>query len=433
MKKIVKRHFSLAKELIEVGAEQNIFVRCYPLLNEVPLVIDRRQGTSTKSEIPKTKKLALFVYIPFCTGKCSYCFYPKKVNPNQNEIEKYLVLLEKEMDLLMKSFNFKKIHALYIGGGTPSCLSPKQIEKLIKIIKNFSIEEDASFTFEVSPETLTSEKIEALVNNKVKRISMGVQSLNDKTLFFARRRYSARDAYEKIFLLKEKSNEFNLVYNLDFIFGLKKQPLEDDVFSWLKLIQEIKPPAVTFYEKWEGMRDKLKIKFRKPKLERIAKLLSVRELIDRKIRQLGYKRDGLYRYVLCSEGICNYCKTVWEDNFCLALGPSSYGYFDGIIYKNTSQLNLYRALLRKNFLPVERKKVLSKKEKTIRALVLGLKTTGTKGVVLKEYREIEYLIEPLEPLIKKGFLNKIGSKVSLSEKSFLASDRIINRIISNNK
>ena len=423
MKKIDKRHFSLAKELIEIGAGQNMFVRCYPLLGEVPLVIDRKQGT--KDEIPKTKKLALFVYVPFCTGKCSYCFYPKKINPNQKEIEEYLVLLEKEMDLLMKSFKFKKIHALYIGGGTPSCLSPKQIEKLIKTIKNFPIEEDASFTFEVSPETLTSEKIEVLLANKVKRVSMGVQSLNDKTLFFARRRYSARDAYEKIFLLKEKSN-----FNLDFIFGLKNQPLEDDVFNWLKLIQEIKPPAVTFYEKWEGMRDRLEIKFRKPKLERIAKLLSVRELIDRRMRQqLGYKRDGLYRYILCPDGKCNYCKTVWEDNFCLALGPSSYGYFNGIIYKNTSQLNLYRALLRKNFLPVERKKVLSKKEKIIRALVLGLKTTGTKGVSVS--REIEYLIEPLIPLIKKGFLNKIGSKVSFSEKGLLASDRISNWIIDN--
>ena len=423
MKKIIKKHFGLAKELIEIGAGQNMFVRCYPLLGEVPLVIDRKQDT--KVEIPKTKKLALFVYVPFCTGKCSYCFYPKKINPDQNEIEEYLVLLEKEMDLLMKSFKFKKIHALYIGGGTPSYLSPKQIEKLIKTIKNFPIEEDASFTFEVSPETLTSEKIEVLLANKVKRISMGVQSLNDKTLFFARRRYSARDAYEKIFLLKEKSN-----FNLDFIFGLKNQPLKDDVFNWLKLIQEIKPPAVTFYEKWEGMRDRLEIKSRKPKLERIAKLLSVRELIDRRMRQqLGYKRDGLYRYILCPDGKCNYCKTVWEDNFCLALGPSSYGYFNGMIYRNTSRLNLYRDLLRKNFLPVERKKVLSKKEKIIRALVLGLKTTGTKGVSVS--REIEYLIEPLIPLIKKGFLNKIGSKVSFSEKGLLASDRISNWIIDN--
>ena len=95
MKKIIKKHFGLAKELIEIGAGQNMFVRCYPLLGEVPLVIDRKQDT--KVEIPKTKKLALFVYVPFCTGKCSYCFYSKKINPNQKEIEEYLVLLEKEM------------------------------------------------------------------------------------------------------------------------------------------------------------------------------------------------------------------------------------------------------------------------------------------------------------------------------------------------
>ena len=216
------------------------FVRYFPPLDDLPKVQTNKDREIGFENI--TGKLALFVYIPFCTGKCSYCFYLKKVNAPKKEVNEYLECLKKEAEISSKRINGHRISSVYVGGGTPTYLDAEQLKGLFRIMNSaFDILIDGSFTFEASPETLDKEKINILLDNSVKRISMGIQSLDDKILASIERRYTSKEAIKKIMLLKKNAPSFNL----DFIYGLKNQTTLD-VMNYLDLIKEIQPPSVTF-------------------------------------------------------------------------------------------------------------------------------------------------------------------------------------------
>ena len=384
------------------------FVRYFPPLDDLPKVQTNKDREIGFENI--TGKLALFVYIPFCTGKCSYCFYLKKVNAPRKEVNEYLECLKKEAEISSKRINGHRISSVYVGGGTPTYLDAEQLKGLFRIMNSaFDILIDDSFTFEASPETLDKEKINILLDNSVKRISMGIQSLDDKILASIERRYTSKEAIKKIMLLKKNAPSFNL----DFIYGLKNQTTLD-VMNYLDLIKEIQPPSVTFYQKWFFMKDEFGTRSQKIKKgESLFGIIAKKELIAETMESLGYLRDGLYRYVKKSADGCAYCKTVWGDNSCLALGLSAYSYINGVGFQNSKSFAEYQKLLNQNVLPITRKKILTNEERAIRALVMGLKANGTKscGVSITEIEQ-RYEVK-LTPETEK-FINELVSIKALT-------------------
>ncbi len=182
----------------------------------------------------------VYIHIPFCKYICTYCDFCKKYIKNQ-PVDQYLDALEQEIKSQIKSQ--VKIDTIYIGGGTPSALTIKQIKKLGQIIRtNFSFNEIYEFTFECNPDDVNQALIDELKQMGVNRISMGVQTINDKRLAELRRGHSKADV--KKALMQLKGNFTNV--SCDFIFNLPKQTFTD-IKESIAFIKEYDLAHVSYY------------------------------------------------------------------------------------------------------------------------------------------------------------------------------------------
>ena len=159
---------------------------------------------------------SVYIHIPFCKNICKYCDF-SKIYYNEKYIDKYLNALEKE---IKKRYSNEIINTIYIGGGTPSSLTLKELEKLFSIIKIFKLNKEIEFTFECNIENTTKEKLSFLYKNGVNRLSFGVQSFNPKILKILNRKHNKEQINKVIKLAKEVGFQ-NI--NADLIYGLKDQ------------------------------------------------------------------------------------------------------------------------------------------------------------------------------------------------------------------
>ncbi len=180
--------------------------------------------------------MRLYVHVPFCNFKCYYCnFYSVLGTEKQAE---YVEALRKEYDI--RARQFEKFDSIYIGGGTPSALDPTFLDALLGI---FSEKNTGEFTVEMNPETVTAERLDILKKHGVNRISLGVQSSDNKILEDIGRQHSYEDVGEKLALLCDKGFS-NL--SLDFISGFAGQS-EQDVEGFVNLVRQWNIPHVSAY------------------------------------------------------------------------------------------------------------------------------------------------------------------------------------------
>jgi len=183
---------------------------------------------------------ALYIHIPFCARKCRYCDFNSIVSESKT-IDRYLYAIEKELCALKDRYVFNTV---YIGGGTPSILTEVQLEKLLdSVIRYIPSSEIQEYTVEANPGTLTVNKIRMLKEYLVNRISLGVQSFQDRQLKFLGRIHSSNDARDAFALLR-KAGFKNI--NIDMIFGCSEQSL-DDWEKDLKTVVELHPDHISTY------------------------------------------------------------------------------------------------------------------------------------------------------------------------------------------
>ena len=138
-----------------------------------------REGIFDNKEI---KEANLYIHIPYCTGRCTYCYfgcYPLEKAPISRE--DYVNTMVKEIELVSSKYGKVRISSVHFGGGTPTTLSNAQFDSIFNAIrKNFDVADKLEITVESSPETLTEEKLECLVKNGVNRLNIGIQTLTAK-------------------------------------------------------------------------------------------------------------------------------------------------------------------------------------------------------------------------------------------------------------
>lgn len=178
----------------------------------------------------------LYIHVPFCKTICSYCDFCH-VLYNEKLVDKWLKRIKK--DLENKNTEYETI---YIGGGTPSCLNNKQLEELLSIVKPFS-NNVQEYTIEVNPETIDEEKIIILKEYGVNRISIGLQSSNDRLLKLMNRKHNFLDVKNCIELLR-KHNINNI--SLDIIYSLPTQTM-DDLKKTLDDVLSLNVPHLSLY------------------------------------------------------------------------------------------------------------------------------------------------------------------------------------------
>ena len=188
------------------------------------------------------QKSMLYVHIPFCMQKCRYCDFLSFPASEENR-QLYIDALCKEMDA-WKGRETGCISSLFIGGGTPSLLTPNQMEQVMAALhRNFHIEKDAEQTIEVNPGTITEEKAKCWKQKGINRVSMGVQALDDQLLKCLGRIHNHRQVLESWEILRKYEFQ-NLSF--DLMMGLPDQSL----IQWEQTLHEavqLKPQHLSCY------------------------------------------------------------------------------------------------------------------------------------------------------------------------------------------
>ncbi len=198
---------------------------------------------------------AVYIHIPFCRSICSYCDFCKFYH-NEEWARLYLNSLSKEVD---KYYEQDIIKSIYIGGGTPSCLSTPNLIKLFSIVNKFKRISGSEITFECNINDITVELLKLLKENGVNRLSIGVESFDEKNLKFLGRKHNKKDIVNNIKLAKEMG--FNNI-NVDLMYALpveKMSTLKSDVNKILKLdVEHISTYSLIIEEHTKIYNDKVK-------------------------------------------------------------------------------------------------------------------------------------------------------------------------------
>lgn len=336
-----------------------------------------------------------YIHIPFCNNICSYCDFCKLLY-NKNFVKKYLDALEKE---IINNYNNEILDTIYVGGGTPSSLSVSELNKLFSIIKIFKLSKEYEFTFEVNIEDITEEKLEILKGNKVNRLSIGIESFNDKYLKYLGRNYTSDIINEKVELAKKYFDNINV----DLMYALKNESLndlEEDIDKILKL--DIK--HISCYSLIIEKNTKLYIDNTKYISDDLDS--DMYDLIDKKLE------NKYHRYEVSNYSITSYESrhnlTYWKNNEYYGFGLGAAGYIENIRYTNTRNLSKY---ISGNY--EKQEEVLTKEDKIKYEFILGLRLTSgiNKYNFNKKYGININEIEIIKELINKGLL--IDDKINI--------------------
>lgn len=254
------------------------------------------------------KKISIYISIPFCPSRCNYCsFFSMDINKGKKFVDDYLKNLEIEIrhTLSMPYFKDKKISCIYVGGGTPSSLEYEELRRFFKIISdNFNLSQVDEFTFEAGRvDTLDEEKLRIIYQNKVDRISINPQTMNDATFGKIGRNHNSNDVRE-VFSLARQIGFDNI--NMDLIMGLTGESIEDMQYSVDEIIK-LDPQSITIH--CLAVKRASDINTKKIKTDNLQ-ISNLMQEINEKLNSRGYEPYYLYRQKNMLENGENigYCK-----------------------------------------------------------------------------------------------------------------------------
>lgn len=284
------------------------------------------------------KKLGLYIHIPFCERKCNYCdFYSLR---KTNEIEdKYMQALCQEIDSYKDITSDYMVETIFIGGGTPSYLKPENIGIILDKIKNdFLLSDDVEITMEANPNSITLDKAKMYKEFGINRISIGVQSLDNKILKLIGRLHNAEEAIKAIKILKA-AGYYNI--NTDVIFNIPGQNVDNIKETLKKLIDE-DVEHISFYS--------LKLEEGTPmyNMERNGEIELASDEEERNMYYEGrsYMRSrGFHQYEIsnfCKKNFeCKHNIKYWTGGEYIGFGPFAHSFFQNSRYNNISDIKMY--------------------------------------------------------------------------------------------
>lgn len=205
-----------------------------PITNYQPIT---QEGAYRNYRETNPGEFDVYVHIPFCHKRCLFCHYPSHYNCGDAEKDTYLDALEKEMQtwLQFRGLNRIKSRSILMGGGTPTDLSPAQLERFLTFFTKYvDISSCPQFNYDVDPSTLVGEigleRLRIIKDFMGDRLTIGVQSLNDDVLKKMNRSHNAKIAKESI----ENCLKMGFKVNIEFIYGHPGETLE----NWIQIIDE---------------------------------------------------------------------------------------------------------------------------------------------------------------------------------------------------
>lgn len=353
----------------------------------------------------------LYIHIPFCKTLCSYCDFPKIIAKEENHIN-YISKLLEEIDSYNNELN--NISSVYFGGGTPNSISLSLLEKVFIRVKNI-LASSSENSIELNPELITEELCDLLLKYNINRVSIGVQTINQKEIKLLNRHHSKELVIEKIELLRKK-NITNI--NCDFIFGIPGQNI-NDIYQDLKFIEELKLPHISYYSLILEAKTVLEYKIKKKEISILDDdiVADMYELIVKRLKSLGYHHYEVSNFSYNGYE-AKHNMLYWNCDEYIGIGAGACGYINDKRYQNHRIINQYL----NDFLDEE--EIISINEKKKEYFLLGLRMLD--GVSIKKYKE-KFKSDPfkdfnISSLIDKGLLEIDNDYLRIPEdKIFIAN------------
>ena len=358
---------------------------------------------------------SVYIHIPFCRNICSYCDFCKLLY-KKDWADLYLNKLNEE---ILDRYLDDEIKTIYIGGGTPSCLSLSQIKKLLEICHNFHLSSQIEFTFECNLDDITEEILYLLKLNGVNRLSIGIQSFNEDNLYFLNRKHTLEEAEEKMALIRKLG--FNNV-NIDLMYAL---PTED--FSVLKkdltMFLKLEPDHISTYSLMIEPHTMLYQKRIKPISEDMDSLMY--KTIIKTLEKKDYHHYEVSNFA--KEGYeSKHNLTYWNNEEYYGFGLGASGYIDDIRYTNTKSLKNYLD----GFYHGEQE-ILSLKDAMDNELMLGFRKC--EGISLEKFkRKFGKNMEdcyPIKSLLKNKDLKEEDGYIFIPKDKFYIMNEILLKMI----
>ncbi|MEG0276994.1 MAG: radical SAM family heme chaperone HemW [Coprobacillus sp.] len=311
---------------------------------------------------------SLYVHIPFCNHICAYCDFAK-VFYNEKWVDEYLEALSFEIKDKNLNDNYDTI---YIGGGTPSSLSLEQLKKLLDILKSFSLRTQ-EYTIEVNPESMDSEKLDLCIKYGINRLSIGVQTFHDHLLKDIQRYHTSLQAIE---LIKEARNKGIQDINIDLIYGLPHQTLED-IDEDIKLINQLDISHVSIYSLILEDHTSLKKDGYIPLDDEQDALWY--DHINKSLKEYGFQHYEVSNYYKVKPSLHNL--TYWNYHDYDGVGLSAHSLVQHHRFENTRSLTKY---LKHQYLDQDIQ--LEKEDELFEKMMMGLRLTA--GIDLDEIKQL---------------------------------------------
>jgi oxygen-independent coproporphyrinogen-3 oxidase len=325
----------------------------------------------------------LYIHIPFCLSKCHYCdFYSLT---SISAVPDFLDALFKEMEMYRNGFN--SFDTVYIGGGTPSLLSPQQLEAiLIRIQKNYDLisntEITPEITIETNPADLNRSYLESIREIGINRINIGVQSFDQKVLNFLGRRHSLMQALSAV-EASRKAGFHNI--GLDLIYGVPGQSID----SWLDTLKQavaFSPEHLSCYQLTLEPKTPLGKRYQAGEFSIPGEELQYEFFMKTSqfLEGAGYIHYEVSNFARGTELASRHNQKYWDHSPYLGLGPAAHSFQDNQRWWNHRCLDQYLAAINAGNLPIEETETLTMEQLRLEALYLGLRTK--KGVCLEDFK-----------------------------------------------
>ena len=383
--------------------------------------------------VPDTP-LGLYLHIPFCRKRCKFCYFKVFTDVNAKEIERYVAALCKEIELVSQQaiMGDRPFRFVYFGGGTPSFLSPKQLESLADRLRaSISWDKAEEVTFECEPGTLSETKIKTLRAMGVTRLSLGVENFSDAIL----------EENGRAHLTKEIDRSWQWIrdagfpnVNIDLISGMVGETWD----NWKENVRraiDLSPESITIYQ----MELPFNTVYSKDLLDGTQKESSVADWPTKRawvqyafdeFCASGYSVSSAYTVIKDKSKISfSYRDNLWQGSDLLATGIASFGHASGIHYQNRPEMPRYlESLLEHEELPLGRAYVPNEHQKLIRELVLQLK----RGFIERDYFENKFDVDVIsnwhdvwQGYAQEGLLSFTEDRVDLTMAGLLRADSLL--------
>jgi len=365
----------------------------------------------------------LYIHIPFCRSKCPYCdFYSE---PSLSKIPDFLRALRIEMQRVR--FPEKHFDTVYLGGGTPTLLPPRDLDTLLKNArKHFAIEPESEVSIEANPGDFDFSCARAFRQIGINRVNLGVQSFDPHILRFLGRRHSVQEALSAIEDCRRAGMDR---IGIDLLYGVPNQSLT----SWIKSLSQalaLEPEHISCYQltiedRTPLAKDYSEGRFRLPdEASQEAFFLQTAEFLEAH----GYLHYEVSNFARTEQSICRHNQKYWDHSSYLGLGPSAHSFCSDRRWWNEQSLDGYISSLQAGSLPVAGTEVLSREQVALEEFFLGLRTR--KGIRLDSFMKrfgrdlLTEKKELLEKLQEEGLLIIREGRIYPTRHGFSVADQL---------